>query len=396
MTMAKKPTLHPYSDQQAFDRLLLLIATLVKYPGIGCAENNDQLAIANNSSHDALKAVQNKLRELAAETGWQFPENYPSVATIRKDLGILREYGILNDRIYRWGYYVGTGALNPEELSIALNALSSQAEYQGNPIARRIYQQVSQRVRGLDLTLDGKFLYPVHQQLNRSIVSTDPEEMLQRGENQSTLFHQLEQVETAILEGQALELSRSHNPYGSGGVGMIHLWPLQIIYHDIAWYLISEDLETGQLGIRRLNRFKNYCQVLDSQRPLEKQLAQLKQAHQLLKQGWGLYLGNPEEQQAELAGTLEFTTVKVRFFTEVVPFILEGDRRHPTQKIRRGPKDSAGDYKYVDYQVKLPPRSLGEFMRWVYRHMHNAKVLSPPELVAQHRQAAKALCDRYN
>ena len=170
--MAKKPTLHPYSDQQGFDRLLLLIATLVKHPGIGCFNENVPSSKRDRPSHDALKEVQSKLRELAAENGWKFPENYPSLPTIRKDLGILRQYGILGDRIYRSGYYLGTGALNQNQLSVALNALASQAKYQGNPIARQIYQQVSQRVRGLDLTLDGKFLYPVYQQLNRSFPPT--------------------------------------------------------------------------------------------------------------------------------------------------------------------------------------------------------------------------------
>ncbi len=200
----------------------------------------------------------------------------------------------------------------------------------------------------------------------------------------------------AILQGQAIELSRSHDPYGSKRVGMMSLWPLQIIYYDIAWYLVYERLETGQLAISRLNRFKDYCQVLAPQRSLEMQFEQLQQVHQLLSQGWGLYLGDLAEQQGELAGNVEFQTMKVRFFSQVVPFILEGDRRHPTQKVNLGPKNGEGDYEYVDYQVKLPPRSFREFMLWVYRHLHNAKVLSPPELVAQHRAAAKALIERYN
>lgn len=251
-------------------------------------------------------------------------------------------------------------------------------------------------MRALDLTLDGKFLYPVHQQLNHSIVDTRTDESVQRCDNEKTLFYQLEQVETAILEGQAIELYRSHDPYGSKRVGMMSLWPLQIIYYDIAWYLAYERLETGQLAVSRLNRFTDYCKILKPQRSLESQLAKLKQVHQLLSQGWGLYLGDLAEQQAELENRLEFQRVKVRFFPPVVTFILEGDRRHPTQKIRRGRKNSTGNYEYVDYMVLLPRRSFKEFMLWVYRHMHNAQVLSPPELVEQHRQAAKALSDRFN
>lgn len=77
-------------------------------------------------------------------------------------------------------------------------------------------------------------------------------------------------------------------------------------------------------------------------------------------------------------------------------FILEGDRRHLQQKISLGPKDSiTGQPIYVDYIVKLPPRSLNEFSIWVYRYMNHAQVLSPPSLAKEHTQAAKALVERY-
>lgn len=33
--MVKLPEIHPYSDRASFDRLMLLLAALVKYPGIG-------------------------------------------------------------------------------------------------------------------------------------------------------------------------------------------------------------------------------------------------------------------------------------------------------------------------------------------------------------------------
>jgi len=42
--------------------------------------------------------------------------------TLRKDLETLRRYGILDRQMYRWGYYLGTGALRRDELQVAFNA----------------------------------------------------------------------------------------------------------------------------------------------------------------------------------------------------------------------------------------------------------------------------------
>jgi predicted DNA-binding transcriptional regulator YafY len=97
-----------------------------------------------------------------------------------------------------------------------------------------------------------------------------------------------------------------------------------------------------------------------------------------------------------LQGKLKLQKVKVRFFEKVIGFILEGDRRHPRQKIQEGPRDSFGKLLYVDYRVDLPERSLNEFSLWVNKYLDSAQVISPPSLVEKHRQAARNLCDRYN
>jgi len=70
--MAKKPTLHSHSDQQAFDRLLLLIATLVQYPGVGASDRDDRLLSSDRQHNNALETVRIKLREFAAKTGAVF------------------------------------------------------------------------------------------------------------------------------------------------------------------------------------------------------------------------------------------------------------------------------------------------------------------------------------
>jgi predicted DNA-binding transcriptional regulator YafY len=391
--MAKKPTPHPYADKLTFDRIMLLIATLVNHPGIGYSDTET----SDGKYRDALLEVQSKLQEIAAASGIEFPENYPATPTIRKDLETLRSYGILDKRMYRSGYYLGTGAMTREELQVAFQALASQAKYQGNPQVRRIYEKLTKLLRGLDIELKGELFYPVRQHLNRAIIYTDPVEMLDRQEYQNTLFHKLDIVETAIVRGQSIALYRQSDHYGKGNIGFRQIWPLQLIYHDIAWYLICQYCENGHLTVERVNRFTDYCEIIDPEgRGLAAQEQNLKIAQKLLKNGWGLFLGNPEQQQAELQGQLKLQRVKVRFFERVVGFILEGSRRHPRQKIKEGPRDSFGNLLYVDYQIDLPDRSENEFSLWVQRYMDSAQVLSPPSLVEKHRQAAKDLVARYS
>jgi hypothetical protein len=271
------------------------------------------------------------------------------------------------------------------------------AKYQGDSQVRRIHETLSKRLRGLDLQLNGEFFYPIRQYLNRAIVHTDPEEMAEKGNKQDTLFHKLPILEQAIIQGQPVEISRSQDLYGTGRVGPIRVVPLQLIYHDIAWYLLYEYCDNGHLAIGRMNRFKNYCKVLnDSGRGTEAQRYSLGKAYELLENGWGLNLGEPNDQQLELQGKLEYVTVKVRFFHPLAAFIQEGELRHPNQEIISSPVDEiTGKINFVDYIIALPPRSLNEFLFWVYRYMDKAQVLAPPSLVQKHHDAAKNLVARF-
>ncbi|MBF2066498.1 MAG: WYL domain-containing protein [Calothrix sp. C42_A2020_038] len=389
--------MHPYSDTQAFERLLLLIATFLKYPGVGC---RDTMA-PNHKHHDALVEVQLRLQELAVELEIQFPHGYPTIPTLRKDLETLRKYGILERRIYRWGYYLGTGAMSSQEFKVALDALFTQAKFQGDPQIRRIYDTLNRRLRGLDIESKGELFYPVRQHLNRVIVYTDPEEMASLGKNRDNLFHQLSVVEKAISLGQNIEIIRSSDPYKNNRIGAIQIYPLQLIYHDIAWYLLyeySQENLAGHLAIGRVNRFADYCKIIDtSGRDAEAQNASLSKAYRLLENGWGLKLGEAEEQRLELLGKLKLITVQVRFYPPVTSFILEGERRHPKQKIIKGAKDKAtGELSYIDYILPLPKRSFDEFLLWVNKYMSSAQVISPPELVQKHLSNVEALKMRYS
>ena len=385
--MPKYSQTHPHSDRQAFERLMLLIATFLKYPSIGSPEASTQ---NHNQPHEALAEVKQKLEQLAQD--WGITLNNCSIPTIRKDLVTLRKYGILNKRIYRWGYYLGTGVMTKQELSVALNALASLAEYQRSPQIIKIHESLVKRLQGLDAEESSKFLYPVRSQINHLIVNTDLEDRIKKkqAQNRHTLFDSLPKVEQAILNGQAIEIYRHTDPY-AGNTGAAQVYPLQLIYHDIAWYLLYEICENSHFMVVRVDRLTDKCVEIPSQnRSLQKQKERLDLAHQILTNGWGLNMGEPEEQMQECQMKLQFETVIVRFFSPVIQFIEEGTNRHPSQKIdaRRKPES-------IDLHLTLPPRSLSEFSRWVNRFMDNAIVLAPESLVIQQAKAAQRLADLY-
>ncbi|MBR8831953.1 MAG: WYL domain-containing protein [Chlorogloea purpurea SAG 13.99] len=375
---------------------MLLIATIVKYPGVGY-ETLDAGENFTAKHHEALEQVRHRVRELAAYLALDWPDKYPSIPTLRKDIETLRDYQILDRRMYRWGYYLGTGVMTPQELKIAFDALESQAIYQGDPRIRRVHSGLRRRLKGFEENFPTDFLYPVRQHMDRSIEYTDPEEMMAKGIYRETLYEHIHLIENAIVTGQALEVIRPVDPYQQKFTGILRIYPLQLIYRDIAWYLLYESCDDGCLAVGRLNRFSGYCKpVAEKHRSLEAQRQSLKNAHKLLKNGWGLNLGDVESQKLELEGKLPLVSIKVRFFHPVSYFIQEGEARHQRQKLRNAKiEPQTKKLSSIDYHIDLPPRSLNEFLWWVQRYLEHAKILAPDELVHRHYQSALALIEQY-
>ncbi|NJK60687.1 MAG: WYL domain-containing protein [Oscillatoriales cyanobacterium SM2_1_8] len=383
--MPKPSCLHPYSDRQAFERLMLLVATLVRYPGIGSSDGEGSL---DPDGATGLAALQSKLLTVGQELGIALPK--PALPTLRKDLGTLRQYGILNRGMYRWGYYLGTGVMTPAELDISLAAMASLADFQRSPTVRAAYGAVLRRLQKSSASPSDRRAYPVRSQIDRAIVWTSLEEMAQKHQYQNNLYHRLDEVETAIVHGWAVEIERLKDPY-QGNVGSKTVYPLQLLYHRIAWYLLYEHCEDQHLEIERVDRLGDGIAIQKGRSlPLAQQEQSLKAAHKLLQDGWGLYLGDRAEQALEKSGNLPTVPVKVRFFPPVLPFIEEGVARHPTQTL-----DPAGKPHHLDFGVKLPPRSLAEFLQWVNRFLDRACILTPSDLAAQHLAAAQQLIMRY-
>jgi hypothetical protein len=99
--MAKPTKLHSYSDVTAFERLLLLIATLVRSPGVGVVDDTHSTDVEHlGGHHDAMVNVLLEMRRTAQRLGIDWSDC--SVHTLRKDLRTLRRYGLLESRLYRW------------------------------------------------------------------------------------------------------------------------------------------------------------------------------------------------------------------------------------------------------------------------------------------------------
>lgn len=124
--MAKKPILHPHSDLQSFQRLMLLILTIINHPNLGTEED---------SNTNVIHQLQQKIISTAQQYHIDIPT--PAIATLRKDLETLREYNILERRMYRWGYYFGTGVMTKSEFKTAFDALESMANYQKDATAKK-------------------------------------------------------------------------------------------------------------------------------------------------------------------------------------------------------------------------------------------------------------------
>ncbi|MBD2576988.1 WYL domain-containing protein [Oscillatoria sp. FACHB-1406] len=374
---------------------MVLIATLIQYPGIGSI---DPLASRgdNPQHHNALELLAEQMRVVATSLHLNWPSDYPATPTLRKDLEMLRDWGILDRRMYRWGYYLGTGAMTKAEFKVAFNALESLAKYQADPQVRRIYQRLERRLRGFEFGNEGDFFYPVRQNLNRAVDRTDPVEMMEQKAYRKTLFHCIDTLETAIIQGQAVELFRHSSPHSNKHLGPQSVWPLQLFFYNTSWYLLLENCSNGKIFTGKIVRYQDRCEVLtQAGRGIEAQKQSLDRAHKLLENGWGLDFGKVEEQELELQGKLPLIEIKVRFFPPASEFISEGELRHPRQQLRRGPKNKEGQLEYLDYAIALPQRSIKEFGNWLQRYMENVQVISPPELIEQHCESARALLRRY-
>ncbi|MEB3293655.1 MAG: AAA family ATPase [Synechococcales bacterium] len=307
----------------------------------------------------------------------------------------------------RQAYFLGTSILRSEILRESVVALRRQASLQ-DPIALGHVVEAEQRLRacGVWQGVEEDWPYDVRVIADPLIVNM---EKLPR----FALAKQVDRLLEAIRRGRQIRVKQFTNVRSSDslidGEYGTRVYPLQVLYHKIAWYVGCEFVDGRYRGLfcfMRLDRLM----VLDGDwleegRSRDEQVRAFKRLDLLRRSSMGIFLGRSvADQMAYLDGRRRGQVeVKLRLHVrgQVFQYFAEGNQRFLPKNVRmtlpsgfegtvrkiqgitylqRGSGDR--DYPYV-YEVRLPGWSLEDFdlKRWVLGFGDQVKVVGPIEFV---------------
>ena len=307
---------HRYSDRQCFLRLLETIRAILQHP----FENQPDLTV-----QESLVTVINRHQTLT------------DGVTLRKDIELaLYPYGILDrQQNYRSGYYLGTSIFSLEDLTWLHQQLQGQAELISRPEDREQYYRILQQIERLHpdaLQSD----YPIWRFGNPSIIQVD-------GLVNISLARRRGRIEQAIRDRELLSLQKLAGAGEFPGDPVaLEAYPLQLIFHQIAWYVGWESKADGLLSFERLDRWYLRVERTQLYRDRSSHKKALKRLQQLHEASVGVFLGrNVEEQHQYLSRgpKQRAATVLVELWCNDASFrfIREGTQRFPLKQMRMCP-----------------------------------------------------------
>ncbi len=393
---------HPYSDWVAFQRVMTLIRFVAHHPLCWQPE------------------LQSSLGSVAAAMQAQGLLVGEGQAALRKDIEqVLKPFGLLPEARLRRGYFLGSGILSESDLLKVASVLQAQAKNIEDPTALALLETLRDRLQRSQHDLAE--LYPVRAIGNRSIV--DVERL-----PPSALARTLSQLEQEIEAGQLLELNRfaGVGRFESTDDGFFRAWPLQIIFHNIAWYLAYEHAdgpEVGLLQVERLDRlFRGRPQSQKRDGSVQRQV--LQRLQRLYQASGGLFWGHSAKMQRQFLSRRPDTQAQATlmlelWFTDALfAFISEGTQRFPIAAMKMSPRQSKprtpNPTASSDALFSLPPSSDPiypnrlqvmlprwaeqdrDLRRWILGFGSEVKLMAPAEMVTAMAQLSQALISLYN
>jgi predicted kinase/predicted DNA-binding transcriptional regulator YafY len=382
---------HAYSDIEPFKRLMKTIRLILHHPFLP------------DGGRGSLRTLVDTLKDhhIVEGDGWD---------TVRKDIEkVLKPYQILPEFSLRQGYFAGTGILSSQELRQVFGVLQSQAQSLDDPVALSVYQMFRERM--INSKLDGEEIYPVRAIANRCMIDV-------KSLPASALSKNLEKLETAIAQGELLELSRlpGSAKYRGYEERFFKVWPLQIVFYNQAWYLAFE-CEFDQLfQFGRLDRlFMGWSQGQRRERKFQEK--SLKKLQKLQEASAGLFLGHSASDQRLFLSRNQGERSQVEVTVELwcneqsFRFISEGTKRFPRKQMKMSPPGGRGSRSKslfslpqtgdLDFphrlKLILPRWSLEDvdLWRWIVGFGGNVKVIQPDDLVHRVKGIGEGICRLY-
>ncbi|MEB3349378.1 MAG: hypothetical protein VKO00_05085 [Cyanobacteriota bacterium] len=255
------------------------------------------------------------------------------------------------------GFGLGTAILNVTQLKQVYSLFAKVVGNLNDPTQDVLERELKDRLLKADIDVDQHI--PIRGFANRSILDG-------RHANPETLAckEKLEKVAASISECKAVRIKVLHNGKWVEQV----VWPLQILFHNIAWYLAYQQANAndlrGAITVTRLDRLM-LSSLLPQRRSVKDMLAAQKRLHLLCKRCGGILLSRDGKLQEDVLGltfgdggttnepreTLSqkqlkslisngsMSLVRFRCTAEVFAFMREGFNRYPPEQMRlSGPR----------------------------------------------------------
>jgi predicted kinase len=401
-SVASHGGLPPMGDGPVFLRVMTLLRHLLQQPFDRPAERGANL-------HQHLIAATEVIpgAYLSGET-----------ATLRKDLEkILTPYGFRNrnDNV-RHGYCLGTAVLPAARLQELHNVLRQSAGRLADPSAQNLLVELDERLGWAGISANG--VAPVRSYARHAVVDT---KLVRR--DSLAAPRRADAIEAAIVEHRRVLLERypGVGSFADSPAGELRVWPLQLIFHNVGWYLLYEEdqvgHEQGLIRSERLDRLALRSSDGGLRRSPEEHSAALSRLERLLHHSGGIYFGADLEQQLAIASPSaqrrSQALITLRFYCApwAFAFIREGLQRYPIEHTRfskplpgdnwwhhpkaphllePGPTDSSHPYPV---ELDLPPWTVAadiDLRSWLFAFGGGIRIERPDalrhELVARCRE----------
>ncbi len=334
---------------------------------------------------------------------------------------MLTPYGFRNrnDNV-RHGYGLGAAVLPAARLREVHQVVSQAALRLEDPTALDLLAELEERLRWGGVLRDDAL--PLRAFANRSIVQRD---RVRR--DSLAIPEQAEKLEVAITEGRRVLLERFSDAasFEDGPEPVQRVWPLQLLFHNIGWYLAYEEDAVGHrhglIRTERLDRLALRQVDSSARRPLEQRRRSLERLTRLMELSGGIHFGDDAALQqmlcrsdpADLRALL--TTVRFRCTARIYRFLREGLQRYPRQQLRlskplpgerwqqpeRAPvllEPIAGDGHPYPVEIDLPPWTVArdvDFRRWLFGYGAEVVIETPAALRQEHQRRAQAVVALY-